>query len=781
MPTNKRPIEQSAVTELGPGRSATVAGFVLVALLLAISLGLALQGGAYGPSAWLPMMAAVAGIALMMSIAGPAVSSSRTQKLLLAIFVLQAVWTAASLLWAGSRSNAWEETNRTLFYALAIVLVFAAVRWTRSAGLKAVAAAVTALAGAVGVFVLITFVITDDPLSLFISGRLNYPITYFNGLAALLMVGFWLALGMASGARCPRALELQDLETEDSEQNAEATQSRVAWRRAQINRRDEGHFGRWTQPLLLALAVILVEVALLPQSRGALWTFFLVLPFFVILSPNRFRALIDVVIVIAPVVLFWGRLNAPYLAITAEEPLDPALQTFLITVGYSVAAVVGAWLVTWLIERLIGPLRRRVAMWIGVALASLAILAAAGGIVYADIRTGGLDGYFSDRWQELTADSVGDSEGATRFTGVGLNGRLRQWEVAADAFLEEPALGLGAQNFEYYWYEHRPVGFAVRQPHSQPMQLLSELGLPGALLWLAFIAAALIYAATVRFRSSRWGTRVVVAAIMTAVISWFIHSSADWLWQLAGVSLPAMMLLGALIGADRGRETSKAFSTPTATEAPLEAEHPGPTHEATNATALAGDEASESGEALGAPKPRRGESTEPRLRRSPVARTIAVAVALAALASAALPYVSLRYSAMAAGAADLQQAADRADTAASLDPTSIQPYSALAGAYMSAASAAPNAQERLRLLRLAVAAWQQALEREPGSWICQFGAAEALVEARSVALAVDITIAQELAAQARIHLTEAQRLNPLSPEIDDLQQVLDRLGSSGPY
>ncbi len=352
-------------------------------------------------------------------------------------------------------------------------------------------------------------------------------------------------------------------------------------------------------------------------------------------------------------------------------------------------------------------------MWIGVALASLAILAAAGGIVYADIRTGGLDGYFSDRWQELTADSVGDFEGATRFTGVGLNGRLRQWEVAADAFLEEPALGLGAQNFEYYWYEHGPVGFAVRQPHSQPMQLLSELGLPGALLWLAFIAAALIYAATVRFRSSRWGTRVVVAAIMGRYL--LVHPLLGRLALAAGRRVAARHdAPGCPHRRRQGPETSKAFSTPTATEAPLEAEHPGPTHEATNATALAGDEASESGEALGAPKPRRGESTEPRLRRSPVARTIAVAVALAALASAALISCSLRYSAIAAGAANLQQAADRADTAASLrTPTSIQPYSALAGAYMSAASAAPNAQERLRLLRLAVAAWQQALEENP--------------------------------------------------------------------
>ena len=43
--------------------------------------------------------------------------------MLLLLLGLLAAWTAASLLWAGSRSNAWEETNRTLFYLVAVALV----------------------------------------------------------------------------------------------------------------------------------------------------------------------------------------------------------------------------------------------------------------------------------------------------------------------------------------------------------------------------------------------------------------------------------------------------------------------------------------------------------------------------------------------------------------------------------------------------------------------------------------------------------------------------------
>ena len=90
--------------------------------------------------------------------------------------------------------------------------------------------------------------------------------------------------------------------------------------------------------------------------------------------------------------------------------------------------VVVVWTVTWLVERGVGPLPRRLVLWIGVSLAVLAVAGAAGGLLYADQRTGGLDGYLHDRWTEFTADRPVGSGGESRFGAVDLNGRLGLWE-----------------------------------------------------------------------------------------------------------------------------------------------------------------------------------------------------------------------------------------------------------------------------------------------------------------------------------------------------------------
>ena len=52
--------------------------------------------------------------------------------------------------------------------------------------------------------------------------------------------------------------------------------------------------------------------------------------------------------------------------------------------------------------------------------------------------------------------------------------------------------------------------------------------------------------------------------------------------------------------------------------------------------------------------------------------------------------------------------------------------------------------ERLRQLRLAVTAWEEALEREPDSWVLNYQAAEALVAARDAALVAGADYAEEL-------------------------------------
>jgi O-antigen ligase len=306
---------------------------------------------------------------------------------------------------------------------------------------------------------------------------------------------------------------------------------------------------RIAQPLLLVAAVILLEVALLPQSRGGLWTFVLVIPFFVILSPNRFRALVDLGIVVLPLFLFWGRLNGIYVAVRDKTPFDAAAGSALRAVGWSVLIVLVAWAVSYLVERFAGPLSRSIRRLVGAVLIVAAIGAVIGGLVYADVRTGDLGGYLSDRWSEFTSDTgTAPAESGSRFAAFGLNGRLTQWKVAAKAFEEHPVLGIGAQNFEAYHYLHRTVLMDVRNPHSQPMQLLAELGLPGLVLYVAFVVLTLVRAAVLRFRARSPVNMAVMAAMITAALAWFIHSSADWLWQLAAVTLPAMMLFAGLIG-----------------------------------------------------------------------------------------------------------------------------------------------------------------------------------------------------------------------------------------
>jgi len=649
-------------------------------------------------------MAGIGALALMFSVVGPRFSSNWLQRALLIVFALQTAWTAASLFWAPSLGNAWEEANRTLMYLLVLVLAFAAVRWAGSKAIKAIAAAVAASAGVVAVYILITLAISGDPLAYFGDARLKYPITYFNGLAALLMVGFWLMMGMANGAR---------------------TFARRG--KASGSAGDTGKdFPRWTQPLLLLLAVVIAEVALLPQSRGAFWAFFIVIPFFLILSPHRFRALADVALVILPVALFWGDLNAPYQAITAATSLQSALTTHLIAVGYSAAIVLGGWAVTWGIERWIGPLRKRAVTWIGVGIACLAILGAAGGVIYADIRAdNGIDDYVAGQWDRFWSDENTISSGQSRLETMGLSSRLTQWKVAYQAAQENPALGLGAQNFEDYWYQNRPEVFPITQPHSLPLRLLAELGVPGLVLWLAFAIGALVYAVMVRFRSSDRTMQVLVAATTVAALSWMVHSSVEWLWQLAGVTLPVMMLLGGLIGA------TKDGSALPVTE-----------------------------------RPRRSW-------RSVLVRGLLALFALGAIASAAFPYTSSRYSALAAGASDLEQAQARADTAAWLDPTSTEPYVSLAGVHQTAAASASTAADRLEQLRLEAAQWERVSELEPNNWGPHYQAAEALLAARDAARDARIfSVTQELTAQARIHLEEARRLNPLSPEVDELEKAL---------
>jgi hypothetical protein len=287
------------------------------------------------------------------------------------------------------------------------------------------------------------------------------------------------------------------------------------------------------------------------------------------------------------------------------------------------------------------------------------------------------------------------------------------------------------------------------------MQLLAELGLPGAALWLLFVGGALVRGLWARRRAVGPDIQAAIAALMLGTLSWFIHSSGDWLWQLAGVSWPAILLLGGLAG--------------VATTG-------------VNATGCSGD----NGAAL-------------------YFRTVRLGGLLCAglvFASAFFPYVALRYNdlALRAGAEDLTASLRAAGRAATLDPLSPAPLVARAHA-LAAASTRDDAYRegiRIDLLGLRMLALEEARQRDPSSWSLALQTGEAALAYRDAvaerpesaeqsndagqeAAASAFGLAEqdlvqlgplegleieELTDRARTHLVAARHLNPRAPEIE---------------
>jgi O-antigen ligase/polysaccharide polymerase Wzy-like membrane protein len=114
------------------------------------------------------------------------------------------------------------------------------------------------------------------------------------------------------------------------------------------------------------------------------------------------------------------------------------------------------------------------------------------------------------------------------------NGRVDLWKVAwhqADSHL---LLGDGAGSYERYFLLHRTTDFGVEDAHSLYLETLSELGAVGLALLVLVLAVPLF--AAVRFRRHR-----LVPFACAAYVAYLVHAAVDWDWELAGVTLAAVL------------------------------------------------------------------------------------------------------------------------------------------------------------------------------------------------------------------------------------------------
>jgi O-antigen ligase len=140
--------------------------------------------------------------------------------------------------------------------------------------------------------------------------------------------------------------------------------------------------------------------------------------------------------------------------------------------------------------------------------------------------------------------------------------RYEYWRVALRAFRREPLTGLGAGGFRVAWLKERPIAERVRDTHSLELEFTAELGLPGLLGVLLLVGGVGAAARTAVRREPE-----VAAGAAAATLVWFVHASIDWDWQLPAVTLPAVVLAGALLSVAE-RPADPADAAPRAPAGP---------------------------------------------------------------------------------------------------------------------------------------------------------------------------------------------------------------------
>jgi hypothetical protein len=490
-------------------------------------------GGGYDPNPW--YLGALALIALWCATALGLVRVRLSRWTMIACAALAAytAWSFLSILWAHGQGAALHGSDRTLVY-LAAFTTFAMLPWTRWSLRVALVLLVAGL-GAVALVSAIRVAALADPSGLYLDARLVYPLGYYNADAALFTMTALVAIALA----CRRG---------------GAPVLRVAG---------------------LAIAAVCLQLAVLGQSRGWLFTVPAALALTLLILPGRLRLLAFALgpaaatAVAAPALLgVYGHatvhgvaLGEPRVAHVLHQQGAHAVRAMLL--ADMILALLAALAVAFDRRTALSETATRRANRVGAALAVLAVLAAAA--IGLAATHGHPVGRVERAWNSFAATGAGSGAGgSSRFGGLGSQ-RADFWRVALHEWSAHPLLGIGQDNFAAGYLRLRRTEQEPRWVHSWELRLLAHTGLIGALLFALFLIAAAL--AALRGPGVRAPpVRTAAAMALLPAIVWLVHGSIDWFWEVPALSVPALAFAGAaaaLAGVrardEHGREIDEAM------------------------------------------------------------------------------------------------------------------------------------------------------------------------------------------------------------------------------
>lgn len=484
------------------------AGIAVAAAVFALSYangGFAPTTRSYaGIAAWWLLGAGAA-----IGIASARASVDRLALATVGLFGAFAIWILISARWAADAERAFAQYNQVALYVAVLSIAIAVARLVPASVLvRAVALALAAVACVALISRCFPSTFGLEPgLKVLptLKNRLSFPLGYWNGLGIEVALAYPLLLSVMASRR-----------------------SRLA-----------SALAAFPLPILAA-------VMYLTSSRGAFVAAAVGVVAFVLLSTRRWAALASVamagaagavaVAVLQPkTALVNGDVNTP---LGVHQGHQAALW---IGIACVFTALVWAGL-TELGTRLPSPSRR-------VGQATAVVLVA---LVIAAIVTAHPVAKFDD-FKNNAAPSSGGTVTQTHLLSSSGSGRWQFWSAAVSEFRAHPLNGGGAGSWAAWWLQHGTLpGVFTQYAHSLYLESLAELGILGLLL----LAAAVLVAVAGAVRSALILRSGEVAAAAACGIAFFVAAAYDWVWQLAGIAVVGIGMLGLALGALPATRTS---------------------------------------------------------------------------------------------------------------------------------------------------------------------------------------------------------------------------------
>jgi hypothetical protein len=472
---------------------------VPVACIVGISYALAWDtGGSIRAADWLAYAVLATLVLAVVLLSGSAVRPERLPLVGTALLVGFAIWTALSAAWSPAPSLARDDGLLALFYAVCLLTPLVTLR---AAADRLAATVVFVLGlGALAVWTAVWLREKGDPELLYYASRLDFPITYWNGQAAMALVGFWPAVALAARQELHAAIRALAL--------GAATAMGCLWLGTQ---------SKGGGVALAGSAIVVFAV-----------------------SGRRLRLLVPTAVVSVLGAFAADPLTEPFR--TDGQAFDDAVRDAgTVTLALAGVAILVGLAYAVVDRRLHVPDAART--WTGrivLGLLCMALLAGVAGFfasVDQPVRAA------QHRWDEFrTVDA--DASASSHFGALGSN-RYDFWLVAWDEFERHPFAGIGAYGWGDAYLVHGKSLETPHRAHSLELDALAETGIIGFLLLIGS-GAALLFGIARRARSSLLATGALGTAAYFAV-----HTGGDWVWTIAAVGLPVFLIVGVALSDDR--------------------------------------------------------------------------------------------------------------------------------------------------------------------------------------------------------------------------------------